>query len=150
MEDIGSFGAVIANNKEILIHVSGQAYGKAPSSFRAEGYGMLAILRFLHHFTQFNNISIKGKLKIYSDNEGLIIRVNQIKEYTHIQPRRGMISESNVELQIRDTLQLLHTYVEVQHAMGHQDNNQEIGELPWPTQLNVQCDNLATKKLRKI
>ena len=48
-EDIGSFGAVIANNKEILIHVSGQAYGKAPRSFREEGYGMLAILRFLHH-----------------------------------------------------------------------------------------------------
>ena len=91
-EDIGSFGAVIANNKEILIKVSGQAYGKTPRSFRAEGYGMLAILRFLLHFIQFHNITTKAKLKIYSDNEDLIIRINQTKNNTYIQPRRNMLS----------------------------------------------------------
>ena len=149
-DDIGSFGAVIANNKEILIHVTGQAYGKAPRSFRAEGYGILAILRFLLHFTQFNNISTQGKLKIYSDNEGFIIRVKQIKDFTHILPRRGMLSESDVELQIRDTLQLLQTDIELQHVLGHQDTNKEIRELSWPAQLNIQCDILATNKLRTL
>ena len=149
-EDIGSFGAVVASNQEIMIQVSGQAYGKTPRSFRAEGYGMLAILRFLFHFIQYHNIKTKSKLKIYSDNEGLIIRVNQIKDKTEIRPRRGMLSESDVELQIRDTLQILQSDATLHHVLGHQDNNKDNNELSWPAQLNIQCDTLATDKIKTL
>ena len=34
--------------------------------------------------------------------------------------------------------------------MIHQDDNIPFEELPWPVQLNVQCDRLATKKLKEI
>ena len=57
-DGIGSFGAIIANVKEIMIKFSGQAYGKASRLFRAEVYHMLAILRLLLHLIQFHNITI--------------------------------------------------------------------------------------------
>ena len=59
-EDIISFGADIANKKEIMVKVSGQAYGNTSRSFRTEGYRMLAILRFLFQFIWFNNIRTRS------------------------------------------------------------------------------------------
>ena len=43
-ENNGSYGATIANKERILIVIQGRAFGNAPGSFRAEAYGMLALL----------------------------------------------------------------------------------------------------------
>jgi hypothetical protein len=45
----GSFGAVIATDKNILAVCGGRAQGANPRSFRVEGYGILAVLRFVFH-----------------------------------------------------------------------------------------------------
>ena len=108
-DNIGSFGSVLASNKEILIEIMGQAYGKKPRSFRAEAYGTLAILRFLYHIIHFYKIETLTNKKIYSNNKGLIHRVTEIKKYTTICPRRSTLSESDIELQIYDTLCIINT-----------------------------------------
>jgi hypothetical protein len=43
-DPLGSFGCLIASKSMILANNGGQAYGANPRSFRAKGYGMLAIL----------------------------------------------------------------------------------------------------------
>ena len=54
--NVGSYRVDIASNKKILLTVVGQAYGMTPWSFRAEGYGMSAILRLLYHFITYHRI----------------------------------------------------------------------------------------------
>ena len=43
--------------------------GPAFSSFRAEGCGMLSLLRFLHHVIFYHNITEVGKIALSTDNE---------------------------------------------------------------------------------
>jgi hypothetical protein len=50
---IGSFGAVLATTTEILAECGMRAQGENPRSFRAEGYGILAILRLVFHLRYF-------------------------------------------------------------------------------------------------
>jgi hypothetical protein len=56
--DRGSFGWVIASLTQIFWEGSGRTYGRTPRSFRAESYGMLAALRFLHTYLQYWKVTI--------------------------------------------------------------------------------------------
>jgi hypothetical protein len=51
--DSGSYGALVANNTEIYVSVTGTTEGLLPAPFRAESYGCLAILRLLFHFATY-------------------------------------------------------------------------------------------------
>jgi hypothetical protein len=53
-------------------------------------------------------------------------------------------------MQIVDTLSLLATTAHLQHVKGHQDDSLPPGDLPWPAQLNVRCDELATDELERV
>ena len=110
---------------------------------------MLAILRILHHTIIYYKLDTKSKKRIYSDNKGLIERINQIQHKKIIPPRRCMLSESDIELQIWATLQTLNTDSILQHVLGHQDQG-ETTPLTWQAQLNIRCDELASNTLTKI
>jgi hypothetical protein len=49
----GSFGALMATKDDIVVECGGRARGTDPGSFRAEGYGILAILRLAFHLRFF-------------------------------------------------------------------------------------------------
>jgi hypothetical protein len=49
----GSFGALLANADMFLLECGGRAYGADPGFFRAEGYGLLTILRLVFHIRYF-------------------------------------------------------------------------------------------------
>lgn len=127
----GFFGSVLAFDKEILIEITGQAYGKQPRSFRAKAYGMLAILQFPFHIINFHNIEISTKKKTYSNNQGLITRITEIKEYKTIKPQQTMLSESDVELQIYNTLRLINTTATLHHVLEHQDTQLKSNQRTW-------------------
>jgi len=49
-----SFGWVLSTNQgQRLLHVSGPAYGAHSNSYRAEGYGILSVMRFLFRVQSF-------------------------------------------------------------------------------------------------
>ena len=68
----GSFGAVITNNDSVLITLKGRAFGFKPGSYRAEVYGILALLHGLFHFDLYHSIDISSKLFLYCDNKSFI------------------------------------------------------------------------------
>ena len=87
---VGSFGAVIASQvsehgtlDHIILEIGGYAYGLAPSSFRAESYGQLAVLRlqkatanwpYSVYFSKSNNSS-RSKSFASSDSSLIIVGV---------------------------------------------------------------------------
>jgi hypothetical protein len=102
----GSYGAVLATEDAILAEVGGRAHGANPRSFRAEGYGMLAILRLLFHLSHYWTLQREGTLLFLCDNTGLLQRVEKARSAKYIQPRRFLYSEADLGMQILDTLRL--------------------------------------------
>jgi hypothetical protein len=71
-----SFRAVLATHDTILLECGGRAQGANPRSFRAEGYGILAILRLSFHVRTFYMTRNSNLcFKLYCDSESLIKRI---------------------------------------------------------------------------
>jgi hypothetical protein len=113
----GSFGALIATGDTILIECGGRAYGAAPHSFRAEGYGILAILRLLFHIRYFYVLSCRqARFWFYCDSESLLKRIEASRKLKRTISRHYFFSEVHVEMQILASIQLLASVVELEHV----------------------------------
>jgi hypothetical protein len=148
-EALGSFGALLASQDVIFVKISGSTEGALPGSFRAESYGCLAILRFLYHFQLFNYLEpIQCRNTFYCYNKGLIQRLSFAHAPLTPFPRHYLRSDIYLEMQIVDTIRLLHITLDYRHVKGHQDEG-TTSEVPLTREamLNVQCDELATAAL---
>jgi hypothetical protein len=65
-----------------LATCSGPAQGSTQLSFRAEGYGMLSITRFLHHLFRFCSVDPAIKIQLSCDNDPLLKRLRSSCLYT--------------------------------------------------------------------
>ena len=73
--------------REIYAEHSGEGYGEA-TSHRAEGFGMLSGMLFIHHLCRYTNISgnnrpLPVQLTCFSDNQGLVTRILQRRREYH-------------------------------------------------------------------
>jgi hypothetical protein len=151
--DQASFGWCIASKDEIFWEGSGSGAGRDPGSFRAEGYGMLAALRFLVHYRLFWNIlTVPPTLKTidYTDSQSLLGRLSSSLERFYPSPGACLASEYDLEAAISSSIVDLDQRILQRHVKGHQDDDDDIEtvDLPWPAQLNVVCDHLASNHLR--
>jgi hypothetical protein len=138
----------LATQDHILIECGGRAQGAYPHSFRAEGYGILAILRlvfWLRHFYITRNASLRFWL--YCDSESLLKRIAPLRALTQTITRRFLSSEVDVEMQILQAVTELESDVAFEHVEGHQDTKYPGRPLPRTAQLNQRCDEIATAHL---
>ena len=145
-----SFGCVLASGQQILVECGGHVDGADPQSFRAEAYGLLAILRIIHHLRKFyctgnRTLNLKG----YTNSNSLLLRLQASRRLQHIIPRRTLFSEADVELEILSSLQLFPQYPNLHYVEGHQDSKYPNRPLSWPAKLNQRCDQIATEYLAK-
>jgi hypothetical protein len=152
----GSFGALIASQTsphntedKFLVEIGGIAYGDTPRSFRAESYGQLALVRLLYHFTCHFHITIHCRCRFLLDNTGRLRRTRTIIQQPKPTPRRYLISDFDIDMQLRATLLKLQLRTVDEHIYSHQEHTQSNAEaLPWKMQINSRCDELATAHLR--
>jgi hypothetical protein len=78
----GSFGWILAtNNGERLVEAYGPVRGYRPTSYRAEGYGLLSVLRFITRIHEFCNITEEVReWTVTSDNLSLVDVINETAE----------------------------------------------------------------------
>ena len=122
------------------------------TSYRAEAYGKLSWILFLHHYTTYYNITIQSTISPYLDNESIGKRtnpqVNYTKAYTTLWSDYDiLIAIHKEETKLAERTPRLHP---TKHVLGHQDDHTPIHRLPLPAQLNIQADKLATIGLRAI
>jgi hypothetical protein len=119
---LASFGAVLATHDTILIKCGGRTPGANPRSFRAEGYGILAILRLTYHLRSFYVMRNPYlRFRLYCDIESLLERIAGSSSLKRSIPRWFLYSEADVEMQILASLQALVAPVAFEHVEGHQD-----------------------------
>jgi hypothetical protein len=79
-----AYGYVIASTstKQRLINGKGPAFGSNPSSFRAEAYGALALLRMLLQIQHFTGTRIQQPVHHYIDNSSVVHRIKIARKNT--------------------------------------------------------------------
>ena len=69
----GSFGGLCSTpDGQLLFSISGPAPGYRTSSFRAESYGLLALLRFVVQICNFYSIALPTTLRFNTDSQSLV------------------------------------------------------------------------------
>jgi hypothetical protein len=126
-----------------LATCSGPAPGAKQSSFRAEGYGMFSLVRFLHHLITYCGTQPVWKIKLICDNEGLIKRLQQSIQYTTPFPNDTLQPDWDLTNAIITTLQGTSLQPTFAHIKGHQDKHIEFDLLPLEAQLNCEADHEA-------
>jgi hypothetical protein len=142
-DDSGSmtFGWVIAlPSGRRLARCSGPAFGPTGSSFRAEGYGFLSVTRFLIRICAFCSSTPAWSIKMLTDNQGLITRVETSLPYPDPFPNITLASDWDVTHEISSSLRTMVTQPTLAHVKGHQDSHTPYHALSLEAQLNVDAD----------
>jgi len=111
---------------------------------RAEGYGILSVMRFLFRVQSF----VTGTLSdswLHCDNKSMIASTQEVPAEWKRTPNSTQTSGYDVLAEIWATRDLLPAAAcpAVLHIRGHQDKKTAYGQLPLPAQLNVDADKLA-------
>ena len=140
----GSFGVQCTTlDNQPLFSMSGPAPGFRTSSFRAESYGFLAILRAIFHVCQFYQLALPSDLALYTDSQSLVDTVTKRLEWLVEYPYSTMTSDWDIQQSISHSIRQFDSCPSVQHVKGHQDRSASVETLPLPAQLNIQADSLA-------
>ena len=121
----------------------GHVFGRFPSSFRAEVYGLLSYLRFLYRVSQYTQSPLPKQNIIYTDSASLIEKLGEIRQWPYFFPNTTMDPHWDVLQQILFSLHLFPSLPEIHFVQGHQDEDHPYTTLSLPAQLNVSTDHLA-------
>jgi hypothetical protein len=154
----GSFGWIISTASGTrLARGWGPVFGAKVNSYRAEGYGILAGLRFLVWMQKLYSTPAQPKLakhNQYCDNKSMVEVCNKYQAYPTVYPNATLGSEWDVIAQIKATYSELQDELDQElptltHVKGHQDEKIPYEDLPLPAQLNVDCDKLADEAMQQ-
>ena len=142
--DKASFGwAIAAADKTRLATCFGPTQGFKPSSYRAEGYGALSVLRFLIRFIQHHQIETMAPPQGFCDNESIVENVKEASSHTEHFANTTLKADWDVINEIVvSRRELLHP-PSLTWIKSHQDDHKPYEQLSLPAQLNVDADNLA-------
>ena len=154
----GSFGwALSFQNGDRPVHCSGPVYGFKPTSYRAEGYGLLSMIRFLLCLSEYcgntqplhafkmasdNSSLVDNAIAFQADNYSLDIPLAEPLDYQRA-AQHTLVSDWDVLNEIRLSLPLLLGQPTILWVKGHHDRDKPYAELPLLAQLNVDADAYA-------
>jgi hypothetical protein len=139
-----SFAWVLAGpDGRRLAQCASPAFGSQASSYRAEGYGVVSLVKFLSFLKRFCLSGRSWRVKIGADNESFITKVNQAMAYETPFPNVTMDPDYDLIAEVVQTVRLSTLAVSFVHVLGHQDSRTDFDDLDLPSQLNVEADRLA-------
>lgn len=145
--DTMTFGWVFGSLQQVTYaEHSGQGYG-TPSSHRAEGWGMLSGVLFIHHLQQYTapqepDYTVFQHLALFTDNQGLVTRITQRQQYSHSYPNTTLSPDWDIVEQIHATLKALpQDNIQIKWVKGHQDK--DTSDLTTDAVYNIRADYLA-------
>ena len=141
----GAFGWVLSLASGFrLAEGNGPAYGHQMSSFRAEGYGMLSALLYVHYIIQAYAPECPLAVQLFCDNEGLVGVVNRRLRCPHPEfVNTTMSADWDLIQEICSIISKL-SEVTIQYVKGHQDQDKSVKHLSLEARLNIEADSLAT------
>jgi hypothetical protein len=142
-----TFGWALSTGQgQRLATCSGPAHGKS-SSQRAEATGMLSGSSFIYRLSKYSGL-IPDRLDMFSDNKGLLTRINARNKYTTNHPTATLAPDWDLVEEIHSTLKKTQALfpafcTHITHIKGHQDDHTPYAELSLEAQLNVDANSAA-------
>jgi hypothetical protein len=131
------------NVRRILVKCCGPAYGACMDSYRAQAYGLLSFISFLHLL----GIYYKSPLPptdIWCDSLAVVKTVNNIRSRKRPEfPNDALTPSWDIFQAIRTKLRLHHD-LSLSHVKGYQDKSIDPSEVPFQSHLNIQAGALST------
>ena len=144
----GAAGWVIAIGSNRVATGTLPVAGFDPRSYRAEGYGMLGGLLFLHHLCLYcDHLNTIALTNIFCDNLGLVKKINKLCSFRLAAASSALHSEYDVLAAIKALLTGFPLPPAIEHVKGHQDDKIKYRHLPLAAQLNCDANVLATREL---
>jgi hypothetical protein len=82
-----SFGWLLTDQAgKILVKCSGPVFGRNPSSYRAEAYGILSPMRLIKHLQTFFKLPTVQPYKHYCDNKSVIVHCKNARSPPLLHP----------------------------------------------------------------
>ena len=147
-----SFGWVLSTLEgNRIVTCNGPSYGAKPNSYRAEGYGLLSVSRFLHQIRTHFRIPIK-QCSVVCDNRSMVKKTSKIPEFLEdLFPNQTVAAEWDLLMEIWTTN---HQHAPdkrptFSHIKGHQDKHKPYAALSLRAQLNCDADELAEQFIQQ-
>jgi ribonuclease HI len=151
----GAFGLVLSSSTgERLAYGMGPASGQKPTSYRAEAYGLLSLMRFLIRVKEYSAMHEDWSGTIGTDSQSVLETLHgghmdsQVVD-TPVDLSRGRVvleplcPDWDVLIEIQDAMTHL-SQVQLAYVKGHQDWDQSYERLNLMGQLNVDADHKAS------
>ena len=91
----------------------GPVFGRLPSSFHAEAYGLLSYLRFLYRVGQYTQSPLPKQTILYTDSASLIAKIVEIEKWLYFFPNTTMDPDWDIPQQIMSSLRLFPSLPEI-------------------------------------
>ena len=133
-----------------LIRCNGPCYGLRPTSYRAEGYGLLSVCRLLYHLRTHFQLNLES-CSIYCDNKSMVKKCQGRPAWLdRMYPNDKMAAEWDLLMEIWRSLEIYDPEMAptFTHVKGHQDEKMPYAQLPLSAQLNVDADQWASQFIR--
>jgi exonuclease III len=151
-EEHGAYGWVLSTDRGVrLVFGKGPVRGYHPTSFRAEGVGLLSLLRFLIRIAQYTMMHEPWSGTVVTDSKSLLDVLFGTDDTTdneqpppqlpYLEPTQA---DWDVLVELRHSLERL-PGITLRHIKGHQDRKVPYPRLPLLAQLNVDADRLASQ-----
>jgi hypothetical protein len=145
----GSFSWIICSpGREQLVLNSGPVDGWTRcQSFlvRSEATALSSVTLYLDELAVFHSLSIRCTFVLYVDSMGAISNVSNLRDLI---PKRKFANHAD----ILSTMGAAHDVIKrfkLRHVHSHQDDTVPFDDLPFPAQLNVLCDWMASAQLQR-
>lgn len=165
----GAFGWLIAHpDVGTMVVGKGRVPGTNMSSYRAEAWGVLSVLRFLDRITRLNLFDFTTvSWFLECDNLALVKNLNKMEQsvkfpnypgpnapapeaqmsahhYIKFLQANPLTSDWDILISIFH-LSYLFKSCQVRHIKGHQDRNTQKASLDFSARLNIRCDVIASQ-----
>jgi hypothetical protein len=146
----GAYGWILSSDSgERLVCGMGPARGYKPTPYRAEGVGMLSLLRFLIRlaeftckFDQWHGIIATDSKSLLDTLFGTALSAQDCQAIKTLQSTDALQADWDVVVEIHRALAVL-PGITLRHIKGHQDRKTRYDNLTLLAQLNVDVDHLA-------
>ena len=150
-DPIASFGWTIRLDDIDIVTCSGPVSGSNPGSYRAECYGVLSLLLYLHLLTCDRPGPVPfSQMSIHLDCQSLLRRLHLHQSRQYYTPREAVSPERDVLLQIESLLDILSISFNFYFVKGHQDDDKPVEELNSAALGNICADHLASNALSSV
>jgi hypothetical protein len=140
----GSFGWLLSSpDGTVILGCSGPAYGKQMKSYRAKGYGVLSLLRFIYHLHSFCHQALPAALRLFCDSKSLLDKNHTYLQHPQYFQNTSLQSDWDVVQQISSTIRLFPHHPYLVHVKAHQDDAITFNGLEVESQLDLRADTLA-------